>query len=109
MNNRRWTKEEDNKLYEYRKMNLTCGEIHEMMPDRSMIAIRCRIQNLGINKIYPFTDNEFIDLTGRRFGRLTVVERVENDKTRHIRWKCNCDCGNKNIIIYGQALKMALK
>ena len=34
------------------------------------------------------------DLTGRRFGRLTVIERVENDNHRHARWLCQCDCGN---------------
>ena len=33
------------------------------------------------------------DLTGMRFGRLTVIERVPS-KSRHARWKCRCDCGN---------------
>lgn len=105
MNNKRWTEEEDNKLYEYRKLDLTCNEIHKKMPNRSMMAIRCRIQNLGINKLYPFTDNMLNDLAGRKFDRLTVIERAENDKTGHVRWKCNCACGKKNIIVYGDALK----
>jgi hypothetical protein len=36
--------------------------------------------------------NKVIDLTGERFGRLTVVEfdRLQNHKTY---WKCACDCG----------------
>lgn len=38
------------------------------------------------------------DLTGQRFGRLTVVERAPNrvsksGKTRSIMWLCRCDCG----------------
>lgn len=33
------------------------------------------------------------DLTGQRFGRLTVIERVENHGTE-VAWKCQCDCGN---------------
>ncbi len=33
------------------------------------------------------------DLTGKRFGRLTVLEFVPNDK-HHSHWKCICDCGN---------------
>ena len=33
------------------------------------------------------------DLTGQRFGRLTVIEFVPNDKP-HAYWKCQCDCGN---------------
>ena len=32
---------------------------------------------------------KLIDLTGQKFGRLTVIER--HDKKR---WKCQCDCGN---------------
>ena len=34
------------------------------------------------------------DLTGMRFGRLTVIERAENDKRNHAMWICQCDCGN---------------
>ena len=37
------------------------------------------------------------DLTGQRFGRLTVIERAEN-KGRRVRWKCKCDCGNTKIV-----------
>lgn len=33
-----------------------------------------------------------IDLTGRRFGRLTVVSRVPD--TNPIKWHCRCDCGH---------------
>ena len=39
----------------------------------------------------------FKDLTGKRFGELTVIELY--DKTKNgIRWKCRCDCGNEVII-----------
>lgn len=34
------------------------------------------------------------DITGQRFGRLTVIERVGRDSTGRARWKCQCDCGN---------------
>lgn len=33
------------------------------------------------------------DLTGRKFGRLTVLERVENDKGGNVCLLCRCDCG----------------
>ena len=50
-----------------------------------------------------------IDLTGQRFGRLTVVSRAENyvsptGKSRHLRWDCICDCGNK-CTVNGDFLK----
>lgn len=38
------------------------------------------------------------DLTGQKFGKLTALERVENDKWGHHMWLCICDCGNKTIV-----------
>ena len=37
------------------------------------------------------------DLTGKRFGRLTVVERVDN-KDDAVRYLCRCDCGNEVVV-----------
>lgn len=34
------------------------------------------------------------DLTGRKFGRLEVIERNGSDKHKHIVWMCKCKCGN---------------
>lgn len=39
-----------------------------------------------------------IDLTGQKFGHLTVIERKGSDSRGEAVWDCNCDCGNKNII-----------
>ena len=36
----------------------------------------------------------FIDLTGKRFGKLVVLKRTQSDKYGHSRWICLCDCGN---------------
>jgi hypothetical protein len=38
-----------------------------------------------------------IDLTGRRFGRLVVVEYSET-RGKLAFWLCKCDCGNEKII-----------
>lgn len=44
----------------------------------------------------------FIDLTGRRFGRLTVVRRVEDRVTpsgrRIAQWLCYCECGGQCVV-----------
>lgn len=37
---------------------------------------------------------KFEDITGRTFGRLTVVERVQTDNNKHPKWLCVCSCGN---------------
>ena len=34
------------------------------------------------------------DLTGRRFGKLTVLGRAEGKRQRNLLWQCRCDCGN---------------
>lgn len=39
----------------------------------------------------------FIDLTGQRFGRLTVVERSSNNGNR-VAWLCKCDCGQETVV-----------
>lgn len=49
--------------------------------------------------------SKFIDLTGKRFALLTVVERVVD--TKPIKWVCLCDCGNTKII-HGSAIKQKL-
>lgn len=40
----------------------------------------------------------FKDLTGQRFGKLIVLERVENDRFGHVNYKCQCDCGGTTIV-----------
>jgi hypothetical protein len=48
---------------------------------------------------------KLIDLTGRRFGRLTVVERApEPMYGKHVAWTCKCDCGGA-VTTAGLSLK----
>lgn len=35
-----------------------------------------------------------LNLQGLTFGRLTVIERIENTKAGKTRWECSCECGN---------------
>lgn len=42
------------------------------------------------------THPRFIDMTGRRIGRLVVVERAPNRGDR-VYWRCQCDCGNEHV------------
>lgn len=49
----------------------------------------------------------FNDMTGLRFGRLTVLERAPNKTTGakpKVMWRCQCDCGNETVVT-GYALK----
>ena len=44
-----------------------------------------------------------IDITGQKFGKLTVIERVPSKKNpNHMNeWRCLCDCGNEVITSTG--------
>ena len=52
--------------------------------------------------------SKLIDLTGKKFGRLTVVRRAQDkiqDNGRHrVMWECMCECG-KRTIVNGDNLK----
>ena len=50
----------------------------------------------------------FEDLTGRKFGRLTVIKRVEDyvsPKGVHkAQWLCICEC-DTNVVVVGDSLQ----
>jgi hypothetical protein len=48
-------------------------------------------------------DMKLIDLVGKRFGRLVVLKRVDDDKNKNRRWLCLCYCGKKKIV-HGSSL-----
>ena len=46
------------------------------------------------------------DLTGEKFGKLTVQGRAEQDRMigkkkpkKRVTWECKCDCGNPDVIL----------
>lgn len=45
---------------------------------------------------------KLIDLTGKRFGRLTVIERdyetQRKKNNKYVYWKCKCNCGNDTSV-----------
>lgn len=45
-----------------------------------------------------------VNMTGQIFGRLTVLQRAENDKQGNAQWLCQCSCGNKKVV-RGRALR----
>ncbi len=39
-----------------------------------------------------------LDLIGKQFGRLTVIEYARTNKSNNSMWKCKCSCGNIKIV-----------
>ena len=49
--------------------------------------------------------SKYIDITGQRFGRLTVVQYTgTTDNHRQAIWSCVCDCG-KTVMVRGTSLR----
>ena len=40
----------------------------------------------------------FKSLIGQKFGKLTVLERVENNRFNQVCYKCKCECGGETIV-----------
>ena len=41
------------------------------------------------------------DLTGVKFGRLTVIENVGKAKSGNYIWRCQCECGDTKDVVAG--------
>lgn len=39
-----------------------------------------------------------IDMTGKKFHRLTVIQEAGRDNSGQVLWECRCDCGNTSIV-----------
>lgn len=47
------------------------------------------------------------DLTGQKFGKLTIMKFIVRNEKGHSKWLCECECGNEKIIL-GNNLKSGL-
>lgn len=41
---------------------------------------------------------EFIDLTGKKYGEWTVIQRIKTEKDKYKSWLCRCKCGTEKIL-----------
>jgi hypothetical protein len=65
---------------------------------------RCYKKEIGFNiSIDPSAPKAgvFVDLTNQKFGRLTPVKHVGQDKNGNSLWLCKCECNNEKIISSG--------
>ena len=61
-------------------------------------------QSCGCYQDEVASNTHFVDLSGQRFGKLTVIRRAENSRTGLTRFECKCDCGNNTIVSAGHLL-----
>ena len=43
--------------------------------------------------------SKVVDLTGKRFGKWSVIYRAENNKKGAAMWHCKCDCGYERDVL----------
>ncbi|MCK9569747.1 hypothetical protein M0R72_12460 [Candidatus Pacearchaeota archaeon] len=46
---------------------------------------------------------QFVDLAGKKFNRLTAIQRYSIDRSGSVVWECICDCG-KQVKVRGSSL-----
>ena len=46
-----------------------------------------------------------LDLSGKRYGRLVAIKRLDKNKSNQYRWLCECDCGNQHIVTNTQLVE----
>lgn len=88
----------------YWECKCDCGNTITIQTSELTYAIKNnKVKSCGCYKDELTSERFSLDLQGKRFGMLTVVERVGtrvyNDGTKHSEWKCVCDCGNEKIVV----------
>lgn len=84
----------------YWKCQCDCGTIKSY---RTNLLRNGKVVSCGCESRRVTSQRRFEDLTGKRFGRLTVIgiDHKETDAgdNPHIYWKCQCDCGNTAVVV----------
>lgn len=85
------TKKYDEKLYKEE------GWIWECSSGKDTTAETCQLQNghkKSCSRLRQKTPPNALDLTGGKFGKLTVVKRIGTTAYGRALWLCKCECGN---------------
>lgn len=60
--------------------------------------VGCSIQTVGQwcakHNIGKTPSRRIVNIKGNKYGKLTVLKRVENDRFNKAKWECECECGN---------------
>lgn len=76
----------------------SCGALTTVSSDK----INGEIKSCGCLREEWLYSSNYNDISGQQFGRLTAIELAEKKDTDwHMRWKCECECGNTTIVSYG--------
>ena len=94
---RQWTTEEIVALENAYKHNESIEEFARKV-DRSFASVRNKASKLGFPSKYIHTPLYKLDLSGKTFGKLTVIKNIGDDGFCHTKYECMCECGNITIV-----------
>lgn len=58
-------------------------------------------KSCGCARTEALEERNSVDLTGREFGRLTVLRKLGSNRNNHAVWECVCICGEKSKVTTG--------
>lgn len=80
-----------------------CGNLTEVSSTRLVSGEAKSCGCLNKQALEKGRGSNFQDLTGQKFGELTVLERCENKEFENgvlaVQWLCQCSCGNKTKVL----------
>lgn len=96
-----WSDEQIQILIDGYKNHLPISDI-ALLVNRSESAVKIKASRLKISPPHPKSSLPHKDLTGMKFGKLTVVTRSHRNIYNHEIWLCRCDCGNPEDILVSE-------
>lgn len=88
----------------YWKCKCHCGNnfttLRSSLISRATKSCGCLRRQVAKQCMHNISSNNYIDETGHKYGKLTVICKIDNTTHRQgTLWKCLCECGNeKNVI-----------
>lgn len=87
----------------YDNQQFICSTRHLLSKTRPTLSCGCLQKKKAGETLKKYKFNHTIDLTGQKFGKLTVIKKVEkpnnvNPNRQYVFWLCQCDCGNTCVI-----------
>lgn len=64
---------------------------------RSQTLRKCDVTSCGCKQRQALSERSLIDLSGKQFGKLTVLSRFGS--LNPPKWKCVCDCGTSCVVL----------
>ena len=78
------------------KCKCTCGNEVTVIGSRLISGLT---KSCGCYQKKRASEVQFVDLTGKTYGKLLVLKCVDKTDSRHIKYECICDCGKTTVVI----------